>query len=155
MIKTVLCACLLVASTVFLHASGLVLMLIRLSKHRNLPTGKFWPGTRLLIGLAWWLILVHLLEISVWAIFYRIQGCMPDLESAFYFSGVTYTTLGYGDMVLAEPWRMLGPVEGLAGILMCGLSTGVFFGVASRFLAAAFSAGQGPGRAAGNAASEA
>jgi Ion channel len=52
--------------------------------------------------------------------------------AAFYFSGVTYTTLGYGDVVLAEPWRLLAPVEGLMGVLMCGLSTGYFFVVLSR-----------------------
>ena len=39
---------------------------------------------------------------------------------------VTYTTLGYGDLVLPKEWRMIGPVEGLTGILMCGLSTGIF-----------------------------
>ena len=55
---------------------------------------------------------------------YLWRGCMPNAEAAFYFSGVTYTTLGYGDVVLAEPWRLLAPVEGLMGVLMCGLSTG-------------------------------
>ena len=48
----------------------------------------------------------------------------------------TYTTLGYGDLVLPKEWRLLGPVEGLTGILMSGLSTGFFFAVVSRFLAA-------------------
>ena len=57
---------------------------------------------------------------------------LADAKSAFYFSGVTYTTIGYGDLVLQEPWRMLGPVEGLTGILMCGLSAGIFFAVVSR-----------------------
>ena len=46
------------------------------------------------------------------------------------------TTLGYGDLVLPHKWRLLGPVEGLTGILMCGLSTGFFFAFFSRFLAA-------------------
>ena len=60
--------------------------------------------------------------------------CLPDAESAFYFSGVTYATIGYGDLVLPEPWRMLGPIEGLTGILMCGLSTGIFFAMINRIL---------------------
>ena len=47
---------------------------------------------------------------------------------------VTYTTIGYGDLVLSEPWRMLGPIEGLIGILMCGLSTAIFFAMISRIL---------------------
>ena len=54
---------------------------------------------------------------------------MPDLSSAFYFSAVTYTTTGYGDLVLPKEWRLVGGVEALTGILMCGLSTGFFFAV--------------------------
>jgi hypothetical protein len=45
---------------------------------------------------------------------------------------VTYTTIGYGDLVLPKPWRMLAPVEGLTGILMCGLSASIFFAVVNR-----------------------
>ena len=54
---------------------------------------------------------------------------MPDLASALYFSAVTYTTTGYGDLVLPKQWRLVGGVEALTGILMCGLSTGLFFAV--------------------------
>ena len=82
--------------------------------------------------MIWWLVVLHLVEISIWGLFYLWRGCLPDAESAFYFSGVTYTTLGYGDVVLVNPWRMLGPIEGLMGVLMCGLSTGYFFVVVSR-----------------------
>jgi hypothetical protein len=67
----------------------------------------------------------------VWALFYFWEGCLPDADSAFYFSGVTYTTIGYGDVVLPKPWRILGPVEGVTGILMCGLSAGLFFATVS------------------------
>jgi hypothetical protein len=91
-----------------------------------------WPITALLTRVTWWLILIHLAAISVWGFFYLWKGCLPDAESAFYFAGVTYTTIGYGDLVLQEPWRMLGPIEGLTGILMCGLSAGIFFAVVSR-----------------------
>jgi Ion channel len=52
---------------------------------------------------------------------------VPDAESAFYLFGVTYATIEYGDLLLPKPWRMLGPVEGLTGILMCGLSAGLFW----------------------------
>jgi hypothetical protein len=57
---------------------------------------------------------------------------MPDLQSALYFSAVTYTTTGYGDLVLSKEWRLVGAVEALTGILMCGWSTGFFFAVVSR-----------------------
>ncbi len=54
---------------------------------------------------------------------------LPDIETAFYFSGVTYTTIGYGDVVAVRPWRMLAPLEGMLGILMSGLSAGFLFAV--------------------------
>ena len=57
---------------------------------------------------------------------------MPDAQSAFYFSAVTYTTTGYGDLVLPPEWRLLGAIEALTGILMCGWSTGFFFAIVSR-----------------------
>ena len=63
---------------------------------------------------------------------YEWTGAMPDLTSALYFSAVTYTTTGYGDVVLPEAWRLVGGIEALTGILMCGLSTGFFFAVVSR-----------------------
>ena len=56
----------------------------------------------------------------------------PDAESSLYFSGVTYATIGYGGLVLPKEWRLFGPVEGLTGILMCGLSTAFLFATLSR-----------------------
>jgi hypothetical protein len=88
----------------------------------------------MVIGLTCWLILIHLAEIAVWGSFYFWRGCLPDAESAFYFSGVTYATVGYGDVVLPQRWRMLGPIEGLTGILMCGLSTALFFAIITRMI---------------------
>jgi len=132
MVLMFLTAWALVFATVALHTIGLSLVIRSLIKSRaQLPT-RFWPITRLLSGLAWSLILIHLAEIALWGLFYYWKDCMPDLESALYFAGVTYTTTGYGDLLLPPPWRMLGPVEALTGILMCGLSAAVFFAVVSR-----------------------
>jgi hypothetical protein len=102
------------------------------SRWNTAPPTRFWPITWRLILVTWWLILLHLAEISLWGSFYHWQGCLPDAETAFYFSGVTYTTIGYGDLVLAKPWRIVSPIEGLTGILMCGLSASVFFAVVLR-----------------------
>jgi len=134
MISKLLAAWCLLALTVTIHAAGLSVLLPRMSL--TLSTGRFWPVTSRLVQVAWCLVLLHLAEIAVWALFYWWQQCLPDAESAFYFSGVTYTTVGYGDLVLPKEWRLLGPTEALTGILMCGLSTGFFFVVVSRLLAA-------------------
>jgi hypothetical protein len=118
--------------TVVVHAAGIALLLQGLKRlHTQPPTGV-WPVLRMLLHMIWWLVLLHLAEIAIWGVFYLWRGCLPTAEAAFYFSGVTYTTLGYGDVVLAQPWRLLAPIEGLMGVLMCGLSTGYFFVVVSR-----------------------
>ena len=127
MLQHLLIAAALVAVTVAVHAAGFGLVLGALVKRHVAPPATFWPITWLLVRLAWVLILIHVVEISVWALFYRWQQCLPGAEAAFYFSGVTYTTLGYGDIVLPREWRLLAPLEGLTGILMCGLSAGLFF----------------------------
>jgi hypothetical protein len=132
MLSATLIAAGLVAVTVVLHATGFSLVLQSLIKSRAAPPTQTWPITWLLIRVTWWLMLIHVAEITVWALFFLWNGCLPDAESAFYFSGVTYATIGYGDLVLPKPWRMLGPVEGLTGILMCGLSAGLFFAVVTR-----------------------
>ncbi len=129
--KFIVASC-LVATTVVIHAGGLALVLSHVLHHKVPPETRFWPITWLLIRIAWWLILIHLVEIAVWALFFWWQKCLPDIESSFYFSGVTYATIGYGDLVLPEEWRLFGPIEGLTGILMCGLSTAFFFVIVSR-----------------------
>ena len=132
MLPVILSACLLVAVTVAVHAAGLAMLLSGAKKRRAPAPTHLWPITKTLIRLAIWLIVMHGVEISVWALFYLWRGCLPDAEAAFYFSGATYTTVGYGDLVLAKPWRLLAPIEGLTGVLMCGLSAGLFFAVVSR-----------------------
>jgi hypothetical protein len=133
MIAKLLIASCLVATTVVIHAAGLGMVLSHVSRSTVRPEDtRFWPMTWLLIRVAWFLIVIHLLEIAVWALFFWWEKCMPDVESSFYFSGITYLTIGYGDLVLPKEWRQFGPIEGLTGILMCGLSTALFFAVVSK-----------------------
>ena len=135
MLAKLLIASCLVAITVAIHAAGLGMVLSHVLHSKERPQTQFWPITWLFIRVAWLLLLFHLIEISVWALFFWWQKCMPDAESSFYFSAVTYATIGYGDLVLPKEWRLLGPIEGFTGILMFGLSTAFFFIVVSkRFL---------------------
>jgi len=134
-IAKILFALALVATTVAIHAAGISMALKHTLRFTERLAARFWPVTWLLIRIAWLLILFHLCEIAVWALFFWWQKCLPDVESSFYFSGVTYATLGYGDLLLPKEWRLFGPLEALIGALMCGLSVAYFFGVlAKQFL---------------------
>jgi hypothetical protein len=135
MISKVLLAWTLVAVTVAVHAGGMASLLRWLRRSPALPTG-FWPTAWLLVRVTCTLVVIHLIEIAVWALFFAGVGSLPDLETAFYFSGTTYSTVGYGDVVLKDEWRMFGPLEGLVGILMCGLSSGLFFAVVNKLFSA-------------------
>jgi hypothetical protein len=132
MLSKLLIAWCLMALCVAIHAMGLS-MAFYWMRRLTVPTGgRFWTSTWMLVRIAGWTVLMHLLQIAVWAFFYAWKEGMPDLQSAFYFSAVTYTTTGYGDLVLPEEWRLVGGIEALTGILMCGLSTGLFFAVFSK-----------------------
>jgi hypothetical protein len=132
MLLKLLYTCVLVVVTVGIHAVGFAMLLRTLMKSDALTKLGFWSSTWLAIALTCWLLLIHLAEIAIWGLFYFWQGCLPDAETAFYFSAVTYTTVGFGDVVLPIPWRIFAPIEALTGILMFGLSTGIFFAIVSR-----------------------
>jgi voltage-gated potassium channel len=55
-------------------------------------------------------------------------------EPAFYFSAASYATVGYGDVVLPQMWRNLGPMESIIGVLMCGLSASFLSAIVSRLV---------------------
>jgi len=129
-LKLTLALCLM-AGCVALHTVG-VTRVLRWLRRCVQPAPNLWPGTRLLIGLAAWIILLHLVEITTWGLCYAWTGAMDGVQTALYFSAVTYTTTGYDDLILPKEWRLVGAVESLTGILMCGLSTGFFFAVLSR-----------------------
>lgn len=131
MVSKLLVALLLIAACVVIHASGITLALRRLPRSTQLGH-RFWPSVSLFIRLAAWIIACHLIEILAWALLYLSYEAMPHPESAFYFSAVTYTTTGYGDLVLSPEWRFFSGIEALTGILMCGWSTAFFVMVVSR-----------------------
>ena len=121
----------LLAICVAIHAAGLMFVLRRISAGMC-PSNESWKASWILIRAAWKLAALHISEILLWAVYYRLWGCVEDFATSIYFSGVSYTTIGYGDVVMPRRYWFLGPMEGLTGILMCGLSTGFFFVAVSR-----------------------
>jgi hypothetical protein len=124
----------LVVLTVTIHAIGFDALLRAIIRSHTLAASGLQRVTGSVIVLACWLILIHAAEIAVWALFYLWQDCLPDAESALYFSGGTYVGGGDGTLALPRPWRMLAPLEALTGTLMFGLSTGLFFAVVYRWI---------------------
>jgi hypothetical protein len=126
----------LLGLTVAIHAAVLGTMLHRFQKAiQTAPSPGFIATSWLLTRVAAVTVLAHLAEIAIWAGFYYWKEALPSLETSFYFSSVTYATIGYGDIVLPQPWRVLAAMEGLTGILMCGWSGAFFFAAVNRLYA--------------------
>jgi hypothetical protein len=70
-------------------------------------------------------LLGNCVQMVIWAILFLLLGEFDDFATALYHSGVNFATLGYGDIVMSERWRLLGPLEAANGILMFGVSTSV------------------------------
>jgi len=80
------------------------------------------------------LMAAHVLQIGVWAWAYALVGIAPAGTDLLYFSFVNFTTLGYGDVIPSEHWRLLGPITAMNGVLLFGWSTAVIFEVLQRTL---------------------
>jgi voltage-gated potassium channel len=130
-ITLILCALALTAVTVIMHGAGTAAASRRamgLLAVRGDRPGRL-SIELVLARLVSLLLLLHLAEAVVWALFFVQIGALPDLEAAAYFSLTSYTTVGYGDVLLPERWRLLGPIEAAVGILMLGWSTGILVAV--------------------------
>jgi hypothetical protein len=135
-------ALMLLALCVVIHALAISLMLRWLARTAVGRVHGFWSSTWLLIGIAWRLVAAHLLEVLCWAGYYWWIHAFPDFETSVYFSIVTYTTIGYGDVVPPVWMRVTAGIEGLTGILMCGWSTGFFFATVARLFTSWFGEGK-------------
>ena len=131
MFKLFLLLFVLVSACVVIHGFGMALGLRwirrirpRLDQHFGLLASFL-----ILIRVVFGLLLLHLLQIMVWAACYQWNGCFPDFTTSFYDSATSYSTVGYGDVTPQGNWRILGSVEAVTGILMFGWSTGVLFSV--------------------------
>jgi hypothetical protein len=96
-----------------------------------------WPRSHLMavmVVTAAALMVAHTLEVFVWALAYAIVGAAPAGSDLLYFAFVNYTTLGYGDIMPVQGWRLTGPMTAMNGILLFGWSTAVLFEVLRKTL---------------------
>lgn len=82
------------------------------------------------------LFIGHILQFSTWALLFTALGDpnIPNFGVAFYHSVVNFTSLGYGDIVMSEDWRLLGALEAANGVLMFGLTAGLVLAVMNNAL---------------------
>ena len=80
------------------------------------------------------LFLASLCEAAIWAASYVHLGTLETFEEALYFSIVTYTTLGFGDITLSEEWRLLCSFEAANGIILFGWSTALVYAFVQRMI---------------------
>jgi hypothetical protein len=130
MFAEVIVAFVIVAICVVIHSVGILVFGEWMLNQRFIQTQiRMTHNAFLLIIVFAVMILLHATEAGLWAVFYHLQGLFPTFETAFYFSLTSYTTIGFGDVVLPQKWRLLGAVEGISGVLLCGLSAAFVFAI--------------------------
>ena len=125
----------LVIVTTFIHAAAMVFGLHRVesARKRHKSTGSRPRRATAVAALVVVMFLASVLESTVWAVTYVMLGAIEGFERAIYFSTVTYTTLGYGDVVMEDRWRLLSAFEAADGIIMFGWTTALIFAAVNIF----------------------
>jgi len=131
----------LLGSSIFLASVGIQVMaivgLVRFLERRT-RLGKFtenlWVGGVALSGGMLIVFVGHLLQIGIWAGLFIWLGEFESYATAFYHSAVNFASLGYGDIVMSDTWRLLGAIEAASGVMMFGISTGIGLAVVTLLL---------------------
>jgi voltage-gated potassium channel len=123
----------LITVTLWLQSAGVAILIawVRRALEGDMQQIGAFRSAALIVRLAAAVVVLHGMEILLWASFYRWR-CLPSWDSAIYFSASSYSTLGCNDVSLPSNWRTLGPLESIIGVLMCGISVSVLFAIATR-----------------------
>jgi polyferredoxin len=130
MVRQLLLGGLVSLGNIALHAA--VMAGVVGTARRALKWERRWPQVWLaavMVAIVGVLMIAHLGEVMVWALAYAILAVAPAGADVVYFAFVNYATLGYGDVVPVERWRLLGPMAAMNGALLFGWSTAVIFEV--------------------------
>ena len=84
-----------------------------------------WQADLLMSSIVFMLLSLHVVEMFLWAAALVYSGLVPDWRSAGFFAGNTYTTVGYGNFILPNGWRMLAPIIAMSGLFTFGWSGSV------------------------------
>lgn len=118
----------MIALTTLIQGVFTMLGVERLHDHVDRhPTRSLFRSTLKLSVFTMWLFLAMIIQVWVWALLYLVLGAFESLETAVYFSTVSFTTLGFGDIILEQEWRLLSSFEAANGLLMFGWSAALIF----------------------------
>jgi len=124
--------CITVFITMGIQIAAIVYMIQYLfktiSKGDNRKSSKF-RTSYVISTMMVMLFIGHIIQIAIWAGLFMELGEFIDYETAFYHSMVNFASLGYGDIVMSEHWRLLGAIEASTGVLMFGLSAGAMLSI--------------------------
>ena len=124
-----LVGCLMIASMVLVQAvaTTAIVHLIRRQMPRRGALADWFHAVSIFTRALLLIVAAQLIQIAAWAALFLACGEFADFPTAFYHSAVNFTSLGYGDMVMSAAWKLLGPLEAVAGMLMFGVSAAVLF----------------------------
>ncbi len=130
----------MLAATTFVHALFVVVAAVAFRAVARRVWGPLRFVRDLVILVVWssWLLLAHLVGVAMWGWLFLRLSLFETLEGALYFSIVSYTTLGFGDVLLAEEWRLLSGFAAANGLLLFGLSAAFLFDMTARLRLAGF-----------------
>src|ERR1700731_1203024 len=125
----------LITVTLWLQSAGVAILIawVRRALEGDMQQIGAFRSAALIVRLAAAVVVLHGMEILLWASFYRWR-CLPSWDSAIYFSASSYSTLGCSDVSLPSSWRPLAPLESVIGVLMCGISVSLLFAIVTRLI---------------------
>lgn len=129
MIKIILIACLLFVATTAIHASLTKGISSFVNKYASKRDDYFIPKSYWIVVIVILIFFITVLESALWAGAYLALDVITGFEDALYFSLVSYTTLGFGDITLVENYRLLSAFEAANGIIIFGWSTAIVMAV--------------------------
>jgi hypothetical protein len=122
----------LIAMTVLIHVIGLGLFNVKMVRVLTVVKDRPHFIYAFALGVAVttiWATALHAIEASIWAAAYRLLGALPDSKSALLYSLSAITTYGHSEIFLTEPWRLMGALEALNGVILIGLTTALLYGL--------------------------
>jgi hypothetical protein len=137
MIENLALSVVMVIATVTVHFGGLLALLFLLRRHGSGLRVEKSPARQ---GLVILLVMIgifaiHTVEIWLYAVVFFLLGTLPDFETALYFSTSTFSSVGYGDIVLPVRWRLFGTIEAPNGLILIAWSTAFLISLMSRLRA--------------------